>query len=213
MHKQRERVLVLSPHTDDAELGCGATIARWLAEGHSVDLAIFSTAEASLPPTYPRDQLLRECQVASQRLGIAESQLHVSNYEVRTLSYHRQEILEQLIALKKALQPTLVLTPASTDVHQDHQTVFQESLRAFKDISLWGYELPWNHIRFTANGFVTLQEAHLEAKWAALQAYQSQIDLGRPYFEKEFVWSLARIRGTQIRQQYAEAYEIARTCI
>jgi len=44
------RVLVLAPHTDDAELGCGGTIARLLTDGADVFVAAFSTAEESLPP-------------------------------------------------------------------------------------------------------------------------------------------------------------------
>ena len=39
------RVLVLAPHTDDAELGCGGTIARLLTDGADVLVAAFSTAE------------------------------------------------------------------------------------------------------------------------------------------------------------------------
>ena len=44
-----QRVLVMSPHTDDAELGCGGTMARWIEEGAEVYEAAFSTAELSLP--------------------------------------------------------------------------------------------------------------------------------------------------------------------
>lgn len=51
------RLLVLAPHTDDAELGCGATIARALEEGLTVHVAAFSIAEDSLPPDLPRDTL------------------------------------------------------------------------------------------------------------------------------------------------------------
>jgi LmbE family N-acetylglucosaminyl deacetylase len=45
-----QRVLVMSPHTDDAELGCGGTMARWMEEGAELFTAAFSTAELSLPP-------------------------------------------------------------------------------------------------------------------------------------------------------------------
>lgn len=44
-----KKVLVLAPHTDDAELGCGASIARFIEEGSDILVAAFSSAEESLP--------------------------------------------------------------------------------------------------------------------------------------------------------------------
>ena len=38
-------ILLLSPHTDDAELGCGATIAKLIREGKKVYYAAFSACE------------------------------------------------------------------------------------------------------------------------------------------------------------------------
>ena len=38
-----KKVLVLAPHTDDGELGCGGTVARLLEEGCEVHFAVFST--------------------------------------------------------------------------------------------------------------------------------------------------------------------------
>ena len=31
-----ERALVVTPHADDAEIGCGGTVAGWIAEGSKV---------------------------------------------------------------------------------------------------------------------------------------------------------------------------------
>jgi LmbE family N-acetylglucosaminyl deacetylase len=75
---------------------------------------------------------------------------------------------------------------------------------------VWGYELPWNHIRFSAQAFVTLERSDVETKWEALKAYKSQLELKRPYFSWEFVESLARIRGVQVKAEYAEAFEVVR---
>ena len=44
-----ERILVLAPHTDDAELGAGGSMAKWLEAGVDLHVAVFSTAEESLP--------------------------------------------------------------------------------------------------------------------------------------------------------------------
>lgn len=204
------RVLVLAPHTDDAELGCGGTIARILEEGGQVFIAVFSIAEDSLPPGAPPTTLEREFFEASSRMGVPDAHLFVHRYPVRRFSYYRQDILEDLIRLKKQIEPHLVLLPASTDLHQDHRVIYEEGMRAFKEISVWGYELPWNHTSFAAESFVELSEGNLRKKWEALEAYQSQFSLGRQYFSWEFVMGLARVRGTQIKVDFAEAFEVQR---
>jgi N-acetylglucosamine malate deacetylase 1 len=204
------RVLVLAPHTDDAELGCGGTIARLLTDGADVFVAAFSTAEESLPPGAKPNRLRDEFLAAMQTLGIPHDNALVFEYPVRRLSYYRQELLEELVKLRKQIDPNMVFLPSSSDLHQDHQVLNAEGLRCFKDMTVWGYELPWNNIGFPAQAFVTLEPCDLQAKWEALQAYKSQFELGRPYFSREFIEGLARVRGVQVKSPYAEAFEVMR---
>jgi N-acetylglucosamine malate deacetylase 1 len=208
---QCRRLLVLAPHTDDAELGCGGTLARLLDMGVDAYVAVFSTAKDSLPEGAPSDTLKKEFLKAMGLLGVPSEHLIVHDYPVRLLSYHRQEVLENLVSLGRDLSPDVVFVPSGSDLHQDHQVLYAEAVRAFKRLTLWGYELPWNHITFGAQAFVTLERAHVERKWEAMQAYQSQIELGRPYFTRTFIEALACVRGTQVGTQYAEAFEVVRT--
>lgn len=206
----RLRVLVVAPHTDDAELGCGGTIARLVESKCEVHVAAFSTAEDSLPLGFPPTTLRDEFLSAMPLLGVPKENAIVYGYPVRRLSYHRQEVLEDLVRLRKTLRPQMVLLPSGSDLHQDHQVIYNEGLRLFKDITTWGYELPWNHVTFPAQGFIVLEEQHLEAKWRALQAYKSQLQLARPYFSQEFIHGLACVRGVQVKAKYAEAFEVVR---
>lgn len=203
-------VLVLAPHTDDAELGCGGSISRFVEEGKNVFVVAFSTAEDSLPPELPKDTLRHEFLSAMPELGVPKENLIVYNYPVRKLSYHRQEVLEEIVKIKAMVKPDLVFLPSGNDLHQDHQVLHNEGIRAFKDISVLGYELPWNHIDFSAQAFIVLQEKHLAAKWSSMQKYKSQIMLKRSYFTREFIESLARVRGTQVKKDWAEAFEVLR---
>jgi LmbE family N-acetylglucosaminyl deacetylase len=205
-----QRVLVLSPHTDDAELGCGGTMVRLLASGTELWVVAFSLAKESLPPGSAPDRLRGEFLCATQALGVDPQRTIVHDYPVRRFSHQRQELLDELVELRGRLRPEVVFVTSSTDVHQDHQVLHNEALRTFKDNTLWGYELPWNSLRFTPQAFVTLEQQHLERKCAALQAYKSQLELQRPYFRKEFIESLARVRGMQVRAEYAEAFEVVR---
>jgi LmbE family N-acetylglucosaminyl deacetylase len=143
-------------------------------------------------------------------LGIPSTHMRVFDYPVRRLSYYRQEVLDSLIQLRRSIQPDLVLLPSGSDVHQDHQVLYMEGTRAFKDMSTLGYELPWNHIDFSAQAFVVVERHHVDRKWLALQAYESQFELQRPYFTKEFIEGLAKVRGIQVKAAYAEAFEVVR---
>lgn len=203
-------VLILAPHTDDAELGCGGSIAKFVEEGKTVFVAVFSTAEDSLPVGMPSDTLKREFCNAMPILGVPPSNLIIYDFQVRRLSYHRQEVLDEMVALKSRLKPELVLLPSGNDLHQDHQVVYAEGLRAFKEISLMGYELPWNHINFSAQAFITLEKKHVNMKWEALQCYTSQLTLDRLYLKRDFIEGIAKVRGVQIKSEWAEAFEVFR---
>lgn len=157
-------------------------------------------------PTRLRDEFLSAMQV----LGIPPDKTFVFGYPVRRLSYFRQELLEELVKLRRQVNPNMVFLPSVSDLHQDHQVLNAEGLRCFKDMTLWGYELPWNNIGFPAQAFVTLEPRDLKSKWEALQAYQSQFELARPYFSWEFIEGLARVRGVQVKAPYAEAFEVMR---
>lgn len=204
------KILVLAPHTDDAELGCGGAMARFHEEGREIYVAAFSTARASLPEGAKADTLKNEFYGSMDILGVSRDRLFVYDYKVRMLSYHRQEVLEEMVKLKNSIQPDLVLLPSGSDVHQDHQVVYNEGLRAFKHTSIWGYELPWNHVSFATQAFVKLEQRHIDMKWKLMTTYESQFQKQRAYFTKEFIEGLARVRGVQINEPYAEAFEVVR---
>lgn len=203
-----ERVLVLAPHTDDGEFGCGGTIARLVELGKEVYYVAFSSAEKSLPEGADAGALKKEVRQALLVLGIPLDHLLLFDYDVRNFPAHRQEILEDMVRLYRETNPSLILLPSTTDTHQDHQTVSVEGFRAFKHTSILGYELPWNNLTFETNAFAALDPRHLEAKLNALSCYRSQA--GRIYSDRDFVEGLARTRGTQIGTKYAEAFEVIR---
>jgi len=203
-----KNVLVLAPHTDDGELGAGATISRLIEHGANVYYAAFSTAESSVPKGFPKDILKTEVRDATLKLGIKEDNLIIFNYEVRKLNYVRQEILEELILLRKKVVFDLVLMPSLKDIHQDHKTIAQEGLRAFKNTTILGYELIWNNLSFDTTSFIRVEKRHIQAKCHALKAYKSQE--GRDYMSEEFIYALARTRGVQIGCHYAESFEVLR---
>jgi len=198
--------MVLAPHTDDGELGCGASLAKFIEEGKEVFYVAFSLCKRSLPAGLPEDTLEKECQTATKELGIEAGRLTFFDFEVRTFDEQRQSILEALVTLNRTLQPGMVFIPSSSDNHQDHQVIHTEALRAFKNCSILGYELPWNHSHFRSTFFIPVTPADIEKKVKAVKAYQSQSH--RNYMNEDFIRSLAKVRGVQCNSEYAEAFEV-----
>jgi LmbE family N-acetylglucosaminyl deacetylase len=203
-----KKALVLAPHTDDGEFGCGGTMARLVEGGAEVRYVAFSIATRSLPEGFPPDTLAREVRDATAELGIAPENLTVHDFDVRTFPEHRQDILEVLVALWEEWRPDAVFQPSLHDVHQDHRTVAEEGLRAFKRTTILGYEIPWNNFDFEYQWYVALEQRHVDLKVAALERYASQHH--RRYANAEYVRNLARMHGVNVNREFAEVFQVYR---
>ena len=206
-----KKVLVLAPHADDGELGCGGTLSKLVEQGTMVYHVVFSICEISVPDGFPKDILATEVEEANRVLGVSTDLLKVHRYPVRHFPQHRQKILENLIQIRREVAPDLVFIPSSDDIHQDHQVVCQEGLRAFKYTCVLGYELPWNDLTFTSSALVHLDRRHVQKKIEALRQYESQGH--RSYWNEDLITSLARVRGIQAGTEYAEAFQVFRWVI
>jgi LmbE family N-acetylglucosaminyl deacetylase len=201
-------VLVLAPHTDDGELGCGGTIAKFIEQHIRVVCVAFSIAEDSVPQGFEKDALIQEFEQAMLTLGLQKEDILYHKFKVRQFPQFRQEILQKLIELRQLYKPDLVFVPSLNDIHQDHQVIANEGVRAFKKTPILGYEMPWNNLIFETRCFVKLNEGHIHKKIKALNCYDTQKH--RPYLNEKFIWSLAITRGTQFESDYAEAFEVIR---
>jgi LmbE family N-acetylglucosaminyl deacetylase len=204
------RALVIGAHTDD-EFGCAGLIARLIETGTEVHFACFSSCEESVPEGYDVDVLKREVRDAIAVLGIAPERFYLYDFRVRHFPANRQAILEELITLRRRIDPDLVLLPSSSDIHQDHGVVAAEGVRAFKHATVLGYELPMNTISFRHACFVALEPRHIEIKARHAEAYTSQ--QFRTYMRQDFLEALAMVRGVQMNAPFAEAFEVIRMVV
>ncbi len=204
----KQRILVLAPHTDDGEFGCGATIAKFVERGADVYYIAFSTCSESLPAGLPLDTLRKEMLAATKVLGIPSDNVLLYDLPVRRFSEHRQSILEYMIKVRDRVKPTMVFLPSKDDTHQDHQVIANEGFRAFKTATMLAYEMPWNQLTFNTRAFSVLEENHLSRKIEAMKCYKSQSH--RPYATAEFIRSLATVRGVQIGVKIAETFDVSR---
>jgi LmbE family N-acetylglucosaminyl deacetylase len=194
-------VLILSPHTDDAEIGMGGTMARLVEDGHRLKHVVFSLCSENIPGGFGDDATLREFEASSTMLGI---DFEVFDFKVRRFSDNRQDILDALIKLRKSFTPDIVFIPSHNDIHQDHSVVHSEALRAFKHSSIYGYEMIWNNMADAPNCFVSLNYGHITIKNEIVAQYKSQQH--RRYTNGFFLESMADVRGLQCGCDYAEGF-------
>lgn len=194
-------ILLLAPHADDVELGCGATVARFVKEGHNLLWVVFTDEQ----------ELNREHMEAIKEIGVKNGSHLAFDFTLRQLSERRQEALDRLVALNSKFKPDLVIGPSLHDFHQDHQVVANEMVRAFKtSASIICYELPWNHISFDVQLLTKLNGQHVQAKVNMLEKFKSELVVRAEYFSPQLMRGMALLRGSQAGTAYAEAFEVLR---
>lgn len=209
----RKKILFVGSHTDDVELGAGATLSRAIRDGAEVFVIVFSIARESVPTGKPETTLKDEFIASMQSYGLTADRYRICDYPVRRFPEHRQTILEDLLAVRRSFNPDLIFTHCRRDIHQDHKVVSEECVRAFKNRSILGYELIWNNFEFEPGIFIEVSTADIDCKLKALNSYKSQIELARPYFKRELSESTAILRGVQCGRGKTEAFEVIRIII
>jgi len=200
------RVLVVSAHTDDMELGAGGTVRQLRNSGVHVTSLVFSDCRKSVDTTkFPEDVLAKECEVAAKHLGVEDLTIH--QFPVREFPTHRQDILETIYSVRKEHKYDLVFTHWAGDLHQDHRVVADETNRAFMktNTTVLAYEVPGNCPGFTPQVFIPMTEEEVKMKVEMLQSYKSQV-AKRGYFEINAIKSLMGYQGNHVGAPYAEAF-------
>ena len=190
-------ILCLSAHTDDCELGAGATLYGIKEEKVGYCMTSHSAFHHLLP------EMLNAWEV----LGIKYLPEWRQDFKHRDFS--RQAVLDEFIRLRDTFKPRIVFTHSSFDCHPDHKVVYEESVRAFKHCTILGYDLPWNNVTGSDfRYFNMISASQLGRKLQALDCYESQN--GRTYFDPYYQESLCRVNGQQINTLYEERFEIIR---
>lgn len=186
--------LFLSPHPDDVELTCGASIARLISEGHEIAIAVFSNCDIDMDETRQSHKILGAKTIEY-------------NFPRREFESSRQAILDELIVLRNMIRPDVVFLPDRSDIHQDHQVIGREGIRAFKmDADIISYAHAHNQLECVSNYFIMINTDHVLTKLRSLEAYKSQHS--RFYFKQESVIAVMRYHGTQCGAELAEAFRI-----
>lgn len=197
------KVLFISPHPDDVELGAGATLAKCVRLGAEVYYVALTDIEDN-------KLIIDEMKKSIEILGVPKENYEYFHHTNTGFDKERQEILQELDQIRDELKPHIVFTPSSNDLHQDHYTTAIETLRSFKwfaDIIL-GYNLSWNSIvePFNPRLFVEVSAKDVSKKLEALNCYKSQKK--RYYMKEQANDGLLRYYGLKAGFEFAEAFQI-----
>ncbi|MGD6933872.1 MAG: PIG-L family deacetylase [Candidatus Bathyarchaeia archaeon] len=203
-------VLFLGAHPDDIELGCGGTLIKHVQRGDNVFALIFTNGERGIPGNVLKDEVDRQ-QESLQALELANvpySNVYFLHYPDTELWQHRQEVMTTISKFCETFQIHLIYTHSNKAQHQDHVTIFDETMRGAK--KAWGimaYEsLGATNPSFSPNMFVDITSV-IAKKIAMLNCHKSQIS--KSYLKVESVVALAQFRSSQSEEfHYAEAFEI-----
>ncbi len=198
-----KRVFFIGAHPDDIEIGCGALIANIQKSAEVFCITLSNNQKNPL-----LTDVVREHNESMRILGIDEKHRFLENFETRRFKQLRQEILEYLFSLNIKYQPDMVFVHSSADLHQDHSTVTQESLRVFRGTSLFGYDVIRSSYGFFPTFLIEVSESDVEKKIKALAAYQTYKD--KYYFAPELTRAIIIRNGAIAEKKYAEGFDILR---
>jgi LmbE family N-acetylglucosaminyl deacetylase len=184
-------VLVLSAHIDDAECGCGGTIARHLEQGDRVSWHTLIGKGYKVPDGWRWYVLQEEFQEAMLVLGVDNYQLY--DFDVDTVEEHIHRLRDQIYRIWKYVDPDVAYIPWSGSRHQDHAVVGKcaEQVSWRSRAEILQYVVPNDYLGFVPNTFSSVSEEHFKKKLEAIQCYASQFLL-RPWFSTVLLMNHAK---------------------
>ena len=204
-----EKHLFIGAHPDDIEFGAGASIAKSTSLGIDCHTLVFSDCRETLTDVNDSPgKIISESVQALRCLGVQSKNMNWKAFPLRRFNEKRQEILDVLIAEYREIEWGRIYIPNTFDIHQDHTVTSQESIRAFKFTSLFGYELPWNNLDMDIKAFNPVNEEFVNKKIEALSKFNTQKD--RFYSDESKIRSVLEFRGLQIGMKYAEGFQLIR---
>jgi len=198
-----KRVCFIGAHPDDIEIGAGALIAHIVAK---TDVLCVTLSDNKKNPDLTH--LVEEHYNSMAILGVPKDQIVLGQFDTRRFPHSRQEILEYMIQINKDFKPDIVFVHTKADIHQDHATVTEEALRAFRGVTVLGFDVIRSSYGFFPNFLVEVTAEDVDKKVRALAAYTTYSN--RYYFNEEITRATNVRWGALAERRYAEGFDILR---
>lgn len=198
-----KKVLFLGAHPDDIEIGCGALI-HHIVKQTEILCVTLSDNQKNPDLKNVKDEHIKSMKV----LGVPDEKVVFGPFTTRVFPDARQEILEYFLKLRREFQPDLIFVHSKQDVHQDHLTMTDEALRAFRGITVLGFDVVRSSYGFFPHFLVEVTEEDVQKKIEALSQYETYRD--RYYFNSELTRSIMVRHGALAEIPFAEGFDILR---
>ena len=206
----KKNVLAVSAHFDDAELGCGGTLARHARAGDKVTLFVATRSEyADMDKKVVRsaDKARREGLAAARILG---ADLMVAGYETFHLTYD-DDLIATVRRLVERRRIDTVYLPFTGDAHQDHRAIARAALTAGRHCPrLLMYRINYYDTdeQFRPRHYVDISKT-MPLKLRAIRAHASELARTKGRWV-EYITQDDRNTGIKLGVRYAEAFEAVR---
>jgi len=198
-----KRILFLGAHPDDIELGCGALIAELAGKTELLAVTMSDNHHNSSLHSLPEQHA-----AAMATLGLQPDQVRLLTFETRRFPQFRQEILEAMIQLLKEFDPEIVFVHSPADLHQDHKTMTEEAMRAYRGRTVLGFDVIRSSHGFFPTFLIPVSEGALTKKLNALACYTTYRD--KYYFDPELTRATLIRNGALCERKLAEGFDILR---
>jgi LmbE family N-acetylglucosaminyl deacetylase len=198
-----KRVCFFGAHPDDIEIGCGALISHIASQ---TDLRVVTLSDNQKNPLLKN--IVSEHYRSMKVLGVPEEKVIVGQFETRRFPQFRQEILSFILGIRKEFNPDMVFLHTKADLHQDHATVTEEGLRAFRGTTVLGYDVIRSSYGFFPHFLVEVDEIDVQKKIQALSEYHTYDD--KYYFDPDLTRSILVKNGALAERKFAEGFDILR---
>jgi LmbE family N-acetylglucosaminyl deacetylase len=198
-----KKICFIGAHPDDIELGCGAFISNLLGK---TDILCVTLSDNQKNPAL--NNLTNEHYRSMEILGVPKEKIVLGTFETRRFPHARQEILEFLFGLHQDFKPDIVFVHTRADIHQDHNVVTNEALRAFRGTTLLGFDALRSSYGFFPHFLVEVTAEDVDHKLAALAEYKTYSN--KYYFAPEILKATMIRHGALAERPYAEGFDILR---
>ena len=159
------RLLCIGAHSDDIEIGVGATVLRVLRDSPNVEIlwCVLSGNEQRHGEARTAASML--CEACKQKT------LVLTGFPDAYFPAHQREIKQVFEQQLKPFNPDLILTHYRDDRHQDHRVVSELTWNTFRSHQIWEYEIPkWDGDLIQPNLYVPAEPGDVAKKIQTLMA-------------------------------------------
>lgn len=196
------KLLCIGAHSDDIEIGAGATILGWIEAG--VRLEVHWLVLSALGPREAEARRSAEAFLSGAALSTIETETFRDGY----FPADRVTLKERFEVLRQVVEPDLVLTHHHDDAHQDHRLTAELTRNTFRNHLTLAYEIPkWDGDLGRPNVYVAAAKPVVERKIALLMEHFAT-QRSKDWFDADTFMGLMRLRGMECRAQsrFAEAF-------